>query len=79
MPFLLTLALFLLSYRSASAISLFPYVIPPAITIWDAASPPDLPALPAGRHVFLLPIILTYTAYNYWVFRGKESADSGYH
>jgi cytochrome bd ubiquinol oxidase subunit II len=78
MPFLLTLALFLLSYAGL-AISLFPYVIPPEITIWDAASPRSSQLFLLVGTIFLLPIILTYTAYNYWVFRGKESADSGYH
>ncbi|MFL5333114.1 MAG: cytochrome d ubiquinol oxidase subunit II [Geminicoccaceae bacterium] len=77
-PFLLTLALFLLSYAGL-AISLFPYVIPPEITIWDAASPRSSQLFLLVGTIFLLPIILTYTAYNYWVFRGKETADSGYH
>jgi cytochrome d ubiquinol oxidase subunit II len=77
-PFLLTLALFLLSYAGL-AISLFPYVIPPAITIWDAASPPSSQLFLLVGVVLLLPIILTYTFYNYWVFRGKVTPESSYH
>jgi cytochrome bd ubiquinol oxidase subunit II len=78
MPFLLTLALFILSYAGL-AISLFPYVIPPEITIWDAASPRSSQLFLLVGTAVLLPIILTYTAYNYWVFRGKITVDSGYH
>jgi cytochrome d ubiquinol oxidase subunit II len=77
-PFLLTLALFLLSYAGL-AISLFPYVIPPAITIYDAASPPESLSFLLIGVAPLLPIILGYTFYNYWVFRGKVTAETGYH
>lgn len=77
-PFLLTLALFLLSYAGL-AISLFPYVIPPDITIWDAASPRSSQWFLLAGTMFILPIILIYTAYSYWVFRGKVTPDSGYH
>jgi cytochrome d ubiquinol oxidase subunit II len=77
-PFLLTLALFLLSFAGL-AISLFPYVIPPEITIWEAASPRSSQLFLLVGVAILLPIILTYTFYNYWVFRGKVTADSGYH
>ena len=76
-PFLLTLTLFLLSYAGL-AISLFPYVIPPDITIWDAASPRSSQLFLLVGTVILLPIILSYTAYNYWVFRGKETGEGGY-
>jgi cytochrome d ubiquinol oxidase subunit II len=76
-PFLLTLGLFILSYAGL-AISLFPYVIPPEITIWDAASPRSSQAFLLVGTVFLLPIILSYTAYTYWVFRGKETGEGGY-
>jgi cytochrome d ubiquinol oxidase subunit II len=77
-PFLLTLGLFLLSYIGLG-ISLFPYIIPPEITIWDAASPPATQVFMLVGVVILLPIVLTYTAYNYRVFRGKVTANSGYH
>ncbi|MEK0085416.1 cytochrome d ubiquinol oxidase subunit II [Benzoatithermus flavus] len=77
-PFLLTLGLFLLSYAGL-AISLWPYVIPPSITIWDAASPPASQGFLLVGTIILVPIILSYTVYNYWVFRGKVTAESGYH
>jgi cytochrome d ubiquinol oxidase subunit II len=77
-PFLLTLGLFVLSYAGL-AISLFPYVIPPEITIWDAASPPSSQRFLLIGTVIILPIILSYTFYNYWVFRGKVTPETGYH
>jgi len=76
-PFLLTLVLFILSYAGL-AISLFPYVIPPEITIWDAASPRSSQLFLLAGTVVLLPIILGYTGYSYWVFRGKQTDEGGY-
>jgi cytochrome d ubiquinol oxidase subunit II len=77
-PFVLTLGLFIACYVGLG-ISLFPYMIPPSVTIWDAAAPPEsLQFLLVGTAV-LLPIIIGYTAYGYWVFRGKTRAGEGYH
>lgn len=78
LPFLLALALFVLSYVGLG-ISLYPHIVPPSLSIWDAAAPESsLKFLLAGAAV-LLPIILIYTGYAYFVFRGKVAADSGYH
>jgi cytochrome d ubiquinol oxidase subunit II len=78
LPFLLALALFVLSYIGLG-ISLYPHIVPPSLTIWDAAAPESsLKFLLAGGAV-LLPIILVYTGYAYWVFRGKVTPGSGYH
>lgn len=61
------------------AISLFPYVVPPRITLWDAAAAPQSqPFLLIGT-LFLLPIIFTYIGWSYGVFSGKVRADAGYH
>ena len=77
-PFPLTLALFALCYAGLG-VSLFPYVVPRALTIWDAAAPDaSLGFMLAGAAV-LLPMILAYTAYAYWVFRGKVDPSEGYH
>lgn len=76
-PFLLTLALFILSYLGL-AISVWPNVVPPSITIWDASSPPESQGFLLVGMLFLIPIILFYTAYSYYVFRGKVG-DDGYH
>jgi cytochrome bd ubiquinol oxidase subunit II len=77
-PFLLTYALFALSFIGLGA-SLFPYIIPPSVTIWDAAAPDSSLIFMLVGTVILLPVILSYTAYSYWVFRGKVTPDSGYH
>ncbi|MEX2453948.1 MAG: cytochrome d ubiquinol oxidase subunit II [Rhodospirillaceae bacterium] len=77
-PFFAALGLFVLSYVGLG-ISLFPYVVPYAVTVEQAAAPPEsLRFLLYGAAV-LLPLILGYTAYAYRVFRGKVRADEGYH
>ncbi|PWC41161.1 cytochrome d ubiquinol oxidase subunit II [Azospirillum sp. TSO22-1] len=75
-PFVLTMALFALSFLGL-AISLWPYVVPRALTIWDAASPRDSQIFLLVGVAFLLPVILGYTVYSYRVFRGK--VEEGYH
>jgi cytochrome d ubiquinol oxidase subunit II len=77
-PFVLALALIFLGY-SGMAISIWPHVVPPAITIWEAASPPQSQGFALVGTLFILPIILMYTGWSYWVFRGKVKADAGYH
>jgi cytochrome d ubiquinol oxidase subunit II len=77
LPFLLALGLFALSMLGLG-VSIFPDVVPGAITIHEAAAPhSSLIFMLVGAGV-LIPIILTYTAYSYWVFRGKVG-DTGYH
>ena len=77
-PFALAALLFLLSYAGI-AISLFPYIVPHRYTIWQAASSDSSQAFLLIGTLFLLPVILTYTGWSYWVFRGKVRADIGYH
>ena len=77
-PFLSALGLFVLSYIGIG-ISFYPYIVPGALTINEAAAPDiSLGFLLVGA-VFLIPIILAYTAYAYWVFRGKVDPGEGYH
>jgi cytochrome d ubiquinol oxidase subunit II len=77
-PFLATLALFVLSYIGLG-ISFWPLMVPPDITIWEAAAPDaSLGFLLVGA-VILLPIILAYTGYAYWIFRGKVDRHAHYH
>jgi len=77
-PFLSALALFVLCFIGLG-IGFFPYMVPHSITIWDAAAPDSsLLFLLVGASV-LLPLILAYTAYSYWVFRGKIREGEGYH
>jgi cytochrome d ubiquinol oxidase subunit II len=78
MPFLMAILLFLISYVGI-AISVYPYIVPRAITVWQAAAPDtSLLFLLVGTAV-LIPIILAYTAYSYWVFRGKADPHRFYH
>jgi len=77
-PFLLALALFLLSYLGLG-VSLFPSIVPPRISIWQAAAPPESIGFLLIGALVLLPIILGYTGYTYWIFRGKSDRESGYH
>ncbi|MFA7430392.1 MAG: cytochrome d ubiquinol oxidase subunit II [Rhodospirillaceae bacterium] len=77
-PFVLTLALFALSFIGLG-ISLWPVVVPPDITIWDAAAPDESLSFLLVGVAILIPVILTYTAYTYYVFRGKVKAGEGYH
>lgn len=77
-PFFLSLALFALSYAGLG-ISMWPYIVPRSITIWQAAAPANSQIFMLVGVAVLIPMILSYTAWNYWVFRGKVSAGSGYH
>jgi cytochrome bd ubiquinol oxidase subunit II len=77
-PFIFAICLFLLSYAGL-AISLWPYVIPRVVTIWDAAAAPESQIFLLVGAAFILPATLAYTAYSYWVFRGKVREGQGYH
>ena len=77
-PFVLTLFLIFLGY-SGLGISLFPNIIPPSISIWDAAAPPQSQRFALVGALFIIPMILGYTAWSYYVFRGKVDASHGYH
>jgi cytochrome d ubiquinol oxidase subunit II len=77
-PFFLSLVLFALSYAGLG-ISMWPYIVPQSITIWQAASPENSQVFMLIGVAVLIPLILGYTAWAYWVFRGKVRAESGYH
>ena len=76
-PFLLALALFLLSFIGLG-VSMFPYLIPGQLTIWQAAAPAKSQVFMLVGAGIMVPIILAYTGYAYWVFRGKVGHE-GYH
>jgi len=78
LPFLATLALVFLGY-SGLGISLWPHVIPPAISIWEASSPPQSQKFALVGALLAIPVILAYTAWTYYVFRGKVKQGDGYH
>ena len=77
-PFLASLGLFVLCFVGLG-VSFYPHIVPNSITIWEAASPRESLAFLLVGTVVLVPIILAYTGYSYWVFRGKVNAQGGYH
>jgi cytochrome d ubiquinol oxidase subunit II len=77
-PFVAAVGLFLISYLGIG-ISLWPYIVPRSYTLWDAASAQSTQAFLLIGTLVLLPIILLYTGWSYWVFRGKVRGDIGYH
>lgn len=77
-PFVWALGIFVMSYIGI-AISLWPMIVPHHYTLWEAASDQSTQAFLLLGALFLLPVILMYTAWSYWVFRGKVRGDIGYH
>ena len=78
LPMLLVVLLFLLCFIGLG-ISMWPYIIPTEVTIWEAASPYKSQLFMFVGAIVLVPIILAYTAFAYWVFRGKLDPQEGYH
>jgi cytochrome bd ubiquinol oxidase subunit II len=77
-PFFAAMGLFAMCYLGLG-ISTFPYIVPHSITLWEAASAPESQAFLLLGTLLLLPIILMYTGWSYWVFRGKVRSDFGHH
>ena len=78
LPFLATIALFLLGYLGL-LISNFPYLVPPSLTIWQTAAAPATQVFMLMGTLVLLPIILGYMIFVYWIFGGKLREGEGYH
>lgn len=76
-PFLIALGMFLLGFIGLG-ISMFPYVVPSRVTIWDAAAPASSQIFMLVGVAVIVPVILAYTGWAYWVFRGKAGHE-GYH
>ena len=76
-PFILSIGVFLLSYLGLG-ISLWPWIVPTAITFREAAAAPESQSLLLIGTVILLPLVLGYTAYCYYLFRGKSSHETAY-
>jgi cytochrome bd ubiquinol oxidase subunit II len=77
-PFLAAVGLFLLGYLGL-VISNFPYVVPPTLTVWDTAAAPASQFFMLVGTLLLLPLILGYFAFIYWLFRGKVREGEAYH
>jgi len=78
LPFVAAIALFLLGYLGL-VISSFPYLVPPALTVWQTAAHPASQIFMLLGTAALLPLILAYVVFVYWVFRGKVREGEGYH
>jgi len=76
-PFFATIVLFFLGYLGL-CLSLYPWVVPFKFTLWNAAAAPTSQSLLLVGTVLFLPVILFYTGYVYYVFRGKSSHESFY-
>ncbi|QYJ07720.1 cytochrome d ubiquinol oxidase subunit II [Qipengyuania flava] len=76
-PFWLAIALFFFG-MAGLGVTMWPYVVPPGVTIWDAAAPESSQVFMLIGVAITMPLILAYTAWAYWVFRGKVG-DEGYH
>ena len=77
-PFVWSLILVFLGY-SGLVISIWPNIVPPEISIWDAAAPAQSLGFALVGALLIIPFILAYTAWSYYVFRGKVKAGEGYH
>ena len=80
-PFLLSITLFLLGFAGL-AVSLFPYLVPPRLTVWQVSNTVESQLFTLAGFAVVLPMTFAYTAYAYWVFRGKvaeDLTDAGYH
>ena len=76
-PFWLAIALFFFG-MAGLGVTMWPYVVPPDVTIWDAAAPERSQVFMLIGVAITMPLIIAYTAWAYWVFRGKVSSE-GYH
>jgi len=77
-PFVLSLCFFLLGFIGL-VVGIWPNIVPPSLTIWEAASAPSSQLFVMVGAFIMIPAVLTYTTYSYSVFRGKVAADVGYH
>jgi cytochrome d ubiquinol oxidase subunit II len=77
-PFILSLALVFLGY-SGLGISIWPAIIPPDVSIWTASAPPQSQGFALVGALAIIPVILMYTAWSYYVFRGKVRTGEEFH
>ncbi|WP_026605940.1 cytochrome d ubiquinol oxidase subunit II [Methylocapsa acidiphila] len=77
-PFFGTIGIFLLCFLGL-AISSYPYLVPPSVDLWQAAAASASLKIMLFGVAIMLPVILGYTAFVYWTFRGKLREGEGYH
>src|SRR3546814_20377735 len=73
----MALAIFFLGFVGLG-VSLYPYIVPSEVTIWQAAAPEQSQVFMLVGVIIILPMILAYTGWAYWVFRGQDGPH-GYH
>jgi len=78
MPFWCSIALFFMGY-SGLVISNFPYLVPPSLDVWETAGVPASQLFALMGTLFMFPILIGYTIFIYWIFRGKIREGEGYH
>ncbi|MBA2125989.1 cytochrome d ubiquinol oxidase subunit II [Hyphomicrobium methylovorum] len=76
--FVSAVGIFLLGFVGL-LISNVPYLVPNSMTVWEAAAAPSSQLFLLVGTLVLLPIILGYTVFVYWTFRGKVRESEGYH
>lgn len=76
--FILSLSFFALGFIGL-VVGMWPNIVPPTMSIWDAASPPSSQGFVLVGAIIMIPVVLFYTAFSYRVFRGKVRAGDGYH
>ncbi|WP_447928899.1 MULTISPECIES: cytochrome d ubiquinol oxidase subunit II [unclassified Vreelandella] len=77
-PFVATVGIYIFTYLGL-IFSKWPIIVPPNYTLWDAASAPESQLFLLIGVLFVIPVVLAYTAWTYWVFRGKVRVGEGYH
>jgi len=77
-PLLCSLGWFFLCFTGLG-ISIWPWIVPPSVNIWQASSPPSSQLFLLAGALVLIPIVLAYTGYAYWIFRGKINNETHYH
>ncbi len=77
-PFLCVLGMFFVSFLGLGY-SLYPNIVPPSLTIWQAASPVSSQVFLLVGAVVMIPIIIGYNVFAYYVFHGKVEAGAHYH
>jgi len=75
--FVLAILVFFLGFAGL-VVSLFPYVVPRHVTVWDGISDPQTLLFVGTGVAIIIPIVLAYQAHSYWVFRGKTRRPEGY-
>ncbi|WP_407050993.1 cytochrome d ubiquinol oxidase subunit II [Methyloraptor flagellatus] len=78
LPFPVTIGVFVLAFAGLG-ISVFPMIVPPSMTVWDAAAAPESLVFFLIGTLVMIPVVLGYTAFVYWTFRGRIGAGEGYH